>query len=144
MSQTEILMKYGSNPYCMDELSTLLTSLVVTSQVTGQLTDFVLPRTKAYMRAWSEEFSMRRKAGDGLFSAAGVPGFPSGVPGATKPLSFAEQQAKLEPFGGVNDRYGTLVVQCRANRHTTGIARKRGIRGSAKSSGGVWEHGMLA
>lgn len=94
MSEADILRQYGSNPYCMDELSTLLTSLVVTSQITGQLTDFVLPRSKAYMRAWSEEFSMRR----------------SGIANP-RPLSFAEKQAKLEPFGGVNDRYGTLIIQ---------------------------------
>jgi len=85
----------------------------VTSQVTGQLTDFVLPRAKAFQRAWQEEFAMRRKGGEPLLSAAGVPGFRWARAGGSAPgaLSYAEEQSKLEPFGGVSERYGTLVIQ---------------------------------
>mmetsp|Transcript_11369 Transcript_11369/g.31484 ORF Transcript_11369/g.31484 Transcript_11369/m.31484 type:complete len:272 (-) Transcript_11369:904-1719(-) len=111
MSQDEILRHYGSNPFCMNELSTLLTSLVVTSQITGILSDLLLPFVSAWRAAKNEEDKMRKKAGEGCCSRWGVPGFHAvGLP-PPPPLSFAEHQAKRQEFAGVNPRYGVLIIQ---------------------------------
>ena len=37
----------GLNPYCMGELSTLLTSLVITSQLIAKATEFIVPKLNA-------------------------------------------------------------------------------------------------
>lgn len=95
MSAEEIRKAHnGHNPYCMGELSTMLTSLVIASQLIGKLTEFVLPRLNACVRAWSEERAMRR---------AGYTVIPQ--------MSAYERQAKLEPFGGVFDEYNRLIIQ---------------------------------
>lgn len=83
----------GLNPYCMAELSTLLTSLVITSQIIAKVSEFVLPKFSAWMRIADEERSMRR-AGKVVF-----------------PLTFYEKQTKLEPFEGVFDEYNRLILQ---------------------------------
>lgn len=93
-SAEEIRAEHGGlNPYCMGELSTLLTSLVVTSQITGKLVEVVVPALSGWYRAWVEERAMRRRFA------------------TSPPMSFYEKQCKLEPFGGVFDEYSRLVIQ---------------------------------
>jgi hypothetical protein len=83
----------GFNPYCMGELSTLLTSLVITSQIVAKVSEYVLPKLNAWLRKSAEESAMR-KAGQ-----------------MVTPLSFYEEQAKLEPFEGVFDEYNRIIIQ---------------------------------
>ena len=51
---------HDANPYCLDELATQLTSLVIFSQITGKLIEYAQPKLKSVWRTWSEERSMRK------------------------------------------------------------------------------------
>ena len=52
----------GFNPFCMGELSTQLTSLVITRSIIGKTREFAEPKLKAWYRVWSEERAMRSGA----------------------------------------------------------------------------------
>ena len=53
----------GVNPFCMAELATLLSSLVLTSQLTAHAKDFVVPRAAALYAIEKETFELWRRRG---------------------------------------------------------------------------------
>lgn len=83
----------GTNPFCMAELSTMLTSLVVFSQLIAKVTEYVLPKVYAIVRRMSEEYGMRRRGGK------------------VTSMSTYEEQVVLEPHEGCFSEYLFLVTQ---------------------------------
>lgn len=59
----------GLNPFCMSELSIQIATLTISSELTGKLLEYVVPRAKASMRVFLEEQAMidarHGAAGDG-------------------------------------------------------------------------------
>jgi len=142
----------GLNPYCMQALSIQLASLAITSQFTGLLLEYAVPRLKAASRIIMQEATMRAQRMDidvgaptassvdtpvcgshivHLISGAarsllrfhrdGRKGYSisssqtsmnvSDAHGMLPPLSFYEEQCKLEPFGGTYSEYNRLIIQ---------------------------------
>jgi len=85
---------HGGNPYCLDELALQLTSLVIISQVTAKVLEWVLPWGKHLLRVYREEWEMRKR---GLKDVV--------------PISNIEDQAMLEPHEGVFSEYNKLIIQ---------------------------------
>lgn len=54
----------GFNPFCMGELSTQLTSLVITRSIIGKLREFAEPKLKAWLRVFRQSRAMKKAARD--------------------------------------------------------------------------------
>ena len=83
----------GLNPFCMGELSYMLSSLVIFSHMIAKSTEYVMPRMMALMRGFTEVYAMRKR---GVF---------------VKPMSVHEEQAMLEPHEGCFAEYLFLMTQ---------------------------------
>lgn len=122
----------GLNPYCMNELSLYMTSVVISAMLVGKAVEFLGPFLKARLRHAQEEFAMHAAATPheetfieqvvfivrfmlGRHAASAKASTASGeaaaAPIVLPPMSLYEEQAKLEPFEGVFSEYSRLVIQ---------------------------------
>ena len=85
----------GLNPYCMNELATQLTSLVVSAQLVRTLSDIFVPILTRKIAIYQEEKKLKEK-------------FPDQ---AIPPMSLYEEQNKLAAERGVFKDYSTQIIQ---------------------------------
>mmetsp|Transcript_78992 Transcript_78992/g.157038 ORF Transcript_78992/g.157038 Transcript_78992/m.157038 type:complete len:593 (-) Transcript_78992:220-1998(-) len=169
-NETAIEVSHGGvNPFCMNELSVYMASVVLSGMFSGKVLEFLLPWTKANARAASEDFNLQMQLDEAdeaegwrrevrryifmanyllqsacrcqssLYAASvaneikviksqqmrqRVGGDTSMIRkvsmrksqqersrAALPPMTFYEEQCKLEPFEGVFSEYSKLIIQ---------------------------------
>ena len=130
----------GLNPYCMNELSLYMTSVVISASVVGKVLEFITPWMSARLRQADEEYAMYTKrveqeSGDeiakrvqttcgrllfiGRFFLGTVQQASAHTDGTgaqmteyeLPKMTYYEGQAKLEPFEGIFSEYSNILLQ---------------------------------
>ena len=131
----------GLNPYCMNELSLYMTSVVISASVVGKVLEFITPWMSARLRQADEEYAMYTKrveqeSGDEMYTkrvqttcgrllfigrfflgtvqqaSAHTDGTGAQMTEYELPkMTYYEGQAKLEPFEGIFSEYSNILLQ---------------------------------